>query len=455
VTADGSGLGRVLWADTQARAAGGPATPPLPGDAAAPAPPLASDTAADLVVVGGGLTGLLTAIAVRDRFPNRRVVLLEADTCGAGASGRNAGMAVGGCSIDLDGLEALLGTEGARRAAAWLGEGPALLAAMARRIGAAGAVEEAGTLALARTQRQARWHRSLASVYARLGVTAEVLDTAAVRREVASPLYVSGFHVPAGHLLVDPLRLVLALRAAALAAGVVLHERTPVGAIAGGPVLRLATPGGTLSAPAMVLATNAYSPRLGFFRNRVAPVHVACIATAPLPPAIHAALGWKRRQAAWEEGRVYHFFRLTPDDRVLIGGGGAAYHAGDSLAHDGAHDYRRLAAALVRIFPALRDVPITHGWTGPVAFARDFLPSIGATGSARNVYYALGYSGSGVALSHLAARLLCDLYSGEPIDEGGRFLVDRRLPTLLAGPFKWIAIQAVRNGWLALDRFGL
>ena len=450
-------MGTVLWADAPAGAAGGPAgAPGGPASVAAvAAPPLAGDTAADLAVVGGGLTGLLTAIAVRDRFPARRVVLLEADTCGAGASGRNAGMAVGGCSIDLDGLEALLGTERARRAAAWLGRGPALVAAMARRIGAAGAVEEAGTLALARTARQERWQRRLATVYARLGVQAEVLDAAAVRREVASPLYVSGFHVSGGHLLVDPLRLVLALRAAALAAGVVLHERTPVGAVAGGKVLRLATPGGTLSAPAMVLATNAYSPRLGYFRNRVAPVHVACVATAPLAPDVRAALGWSRRQALWEEGRVYHFFRLTPDDRVLIGGGGAAYHAGDGLVHDGAHDYRRLAAALCRIFPALEGVPITHGWSGPVAFARDFLPSIGITGAARNVYYALGYSGSGVALSHLAARLLCDLYSGEPIDEGGRFLVDRRFPTLLAGPFKWAAIHAVRNGWLALDRFGL
>jgi glycine/D-amino acid oxidase-like deaminating enzyme len=204
----------------------------------------------------------------------------------------------------------------------------------------------------------------------------------------------------------------------------------------------------------MILATNAFSPSLGFFRNRVAPVHVACIATAPLGSAERAALGWRRRQALWEEGRVYHFIRLTQDDRVLIGGGGAAYHAGDGLEHDGARDFRRLEAALGRIFPALAAVAITHRWTGPVAFARDFLPSIGVTGAARNVYYALGYSGAGVALSHLAAPLLCDLYAGEPVAEGARFLVDRRFPTLLAGPFKWAAIQAVRNGWLALDRFG-
>jgi len=444
-TARGS-LAGVLWAEPA------DGVPPRPEPVA---PPLVGDTRADLAVVGGGYTGLLTAIAVRDRFPGRRVVLLEAETCGAGASGRNAGMALPGCGADLDRLEAMLGTEGARRAAAWLADGPRRLLTMARRIGASGGIEAVGSLALARTTRQEQAQRRLATVYARLGVEAEVLDAAALRREVDAPLYRSGFHLPGGHLLIDPLRFVLALRAAAIDAGVVVHESTPVVAIDRGPILRLATPGGTLSAPAMVLATNAYSPHLGFFRNRVAPVHVACVATAPLAPAARAALGWRRRQALWEDGRVYHFLRLTADDRVLIGGGGVAYHAGDGLEHDGGRDSLRLEAALGSILPALAGVAITHRWSGPVAFARDFLPSVGVTGSARNVYYAVGYTGHGVALSHLAARMLVDLYSGAPIEEGGRFLVARRLPWLLAGPFKWAAIHAVRNGWLALDRFGL
>ena len=440
------GLEGVLWAEPAE------GTPPRPDPTGTP---LQGDTEADLAVVGGGYTGLLSAIAVRDRFPERRVVLLEAEICGSGASGRNAGMALPGCGADLDRLETMLGADGARRAAAWLADGPRRLLTMARRIGAAGGIDQTGSLALARTTRQERAQRRLARVYARLGVDAEVLDAAAVRREVDAPRYRSGFHLPGGHLLIDPLRFVRALRAAAIDAGVVVHESTPVLDVARGPILRLATPGGTVSAPAMVLATNAYSPRLGFFRNRVAPVHVACVATAPLAPAARAALGWRRRQALWEEGRVYHFLRLTADDRVLIGGGGVAYHTGDGLEHDGVRDFRRLEAALARIFPALAGAAITHRWTGPVGFARDFLPSVGVTRGARNIYYAVGYTGHGVALSHLAARLICDLYAGAPIEEGGRFLVGRRFPWLLAGPFKWAAIHAVRNGWLALDRFGL
>jgi gamma-glutamylputrescine oxidase len=437
----------VLWEDL----AGSAVAPPGPR----PAPPLAGDTVADIAIIGGGYTGLLTALAVRERFPGRRVILLEAHACGSGASGRNAGMAVPGFSIDLDGLEARLGTEAARRVVAWLAEAPRLLETLARRIGVGDSLEATGSLSLARTPRQAREQRGLVEVYARLGVEAEVLDAAALRAEIGAPGYLSGFHVPRGPILIDPWRFVRALREAAIEAGVVVHERTPVLSIASGATLRLATAHGVVSAPALVLATNAWTPHLGFLRNRVAPLHVACVATAPLRPAEREAIGWRRRQALWEEGRVYHFLRLTPDHRVLIGGGGGAYHPGDSLEHDGASDFLRLDAALRRIFPALADVEVTHRWTGPVAFARDFLPSIGVLGPERNIYYAAGYAGSGVALSHLAARVLCDLYSGDEPAAGARFLIDRPLPWLLAGPLKWFAINAVRNGWLALDRFGL
>jgi glycine/D-amino acid oxidase-like deaminating enzyme len=421
-----------------------------------PHPPLEGDHTADLAIVGGGYTGLLTALAIRARHPERRIVLLEAGVCGDGASGRNAGMAVPGATFDLDRLEGLLGTDRARAAVAWLAEGPRRVASTARRLGIPDAVEETGSLSLARTARHERAQHELLPVYRRLGVDAEVLDLAATRRTIGSPLYRSAFHVAQGVVLVEPGRLVRALREAVIAAGVTIHENTPVTTIDPGNPIRLTTPRGRLTAPAMVLATNAWAPRLGFFRNRVAPVHVACIATAPLDPARRAALAWNGRQAIWEEGRVYHFLRLTPDDRVLIGGGGGAYVAGDGLDyHGGPADFRRLEAALVRIFPALTGLPVTHRWTGPIGFARDFLPSFGATGPHHNIYYGVGYTGHGVALSHLAADLIAARYSGEPPPDAARWLVDRRFPWLLAGPLKWVAINAVRNGWMALDRLGL
>lgn len=421
----------------------------------APHASLEGDQTTDLAIVGGGYTGLLTALAIRARQPSRGIVLLEAGVCGDGASGRNAGMAVPGATYDLDGLEALLGTERTRLVIPWLAEGPRRVAATARRLGIADAVEETGYLSLARIPRHVREQHRLLEVYRRLGVEAEVLDEAATRREIGSPRYVGAFHMPKGVVLVEPGRLVATLRDAVVAAGVTIHENTPVTAIDDGDPIRLTTPRGRLTAPAMVLATNAWTPHLGFFRNRVAPVHVACIATAPLDPVRRAAIAWPRRQAVWEEGRVYHFLRLTPDDRVLIGGGGGAYVAGDGMDYrDGPTDFARLERALLRIFPALEGLPVTHRWTGPIGFARDFLPSFGVTGPRRNIFYAVGYTGHGVAISHLAADVIASLYSGEEPPDAARFLVNRRFPWLLAGPLKWIAIHAVRNGWMALDRLG-
>jgi glycine/D-amino acid oxidase-like deaminating enzyme len=422
----------------------------------ASAPALAADTDADVAIVGGGFTGLSTALALLERRPGLRVVVLEAAVCGAGASGRNAGMALPGCGVDLDGLERRLGAAGARRAIAWMARGLDRLVRVASGTGASGALERTGSLALARTPRQAREQATRLLAYRRLGVEARLLDREELRREIAAPGYVAGFEVPGGALLVDPWGLVRALRDAALRAGAILHESTPVEAIGAGAPALLRCAGGTVRARSVVLAVNAWAPHLGFFRNRIAPMHVACVATEPLESRRRAAIGWPRRQALWEEGHVYHFLRLTPDDRVLIGGGGATYVAWDGMTFEHrATVFAGLERALVRIFPALAGVRVTHRWSGPVAFARDFLPSFGTTGRHGNIHYALGYTGHGVALSHLAGEVIAALIAGDRDEVADLFLLNRRFPTLLRDPLKWIAIHAVRNGWMALDRLGL
>ena len=365
-------------------------------------------------------------------------------------------MAMAGCGADLDLLLRRLGFEGARRNIRLLARGLDRLEALAIRHRFDCAFERTGSLALARTERQAREQRRRLEVYRRFGVDAEILGPPALRHTLEAPRFVSGLHVPRTTALVDPWRVVTGLRRAALAAGVVLHEGTPVLRIQEGTELRLVTPFGTVRAPAAVLATNAYSSGLGLFRHRVAPVHVSCVVTEPLDAGQRAALGWDLRQSLWEEGRLYHFLRLTPDNRLLIGGGGAVYRMGDRLDFPGAAKaYARLERAIPEIFPTLHEARVTHRWSGPVGFTRDFLPSFGATGERGNIYYAVGYSGHGVALSHLAAEVLCDLYAGEQGECAELFLLNRPLPTLLFEPLKWLAINGVRNGLWVLDRLGL
>jgi glycine/D-amino acid oxidase-like deaminating enzyme len=179
------------------------------------------------------------------------------------------------------------------------------------------------------------------------------------------------------------------------------------------------------------------------------------VATAPLPRSARAAIGCDGRQAAWEEGRVYHFLRLTRDDRVLLGGGGIDYRMGGAIRFDATRRQEKLVRALRRIFPPLANVPVTHRWSGLVDFTRDFLPSFGATGKTHNILYAIGYTGHGVALTHLAGETLASLYAGDALPDEARFLVGRRMPTIGIEPFRWLAVNAVRNGWLMLERLGL
>jgi hypothetical protein len=156
----------VLWSST---------APP----GIAPAPP---PTGADVAIVGGGFTGLSTALALLERRPGQRVVVLEAAVCGAGASGRNAGMALPGCGVDLDGLERRLGAAGARRAIAWMARGLDRLVRVASSTGASGALERTGSIALARTPRQAREQETRLLAYRRLGVEARLLGKKELRR---------------------------------------------------------------------------------------------------------------------------------------------------------------------------------------------------------------------------------------------------------------------------------
>lgn len=420
-----------------------------------PLPPLRGRVEADVAILGGGYTGLCTALSLAERLPGRRIAIVEAAVCGGGASGRNAGMALPGAGVDLDGLEMRLGEKRTRQALAWMRRGLDRLVERLKTLPGAGPWESVGSLALARTARHAAEQKRLLETYRRHGLDAEILEGAALSSEIDAPGYRSAFHAPQGGVLVQPWSLAQALKRAVLSAGVAIHEQTGIEAIRPGKTITLHAPEGTLTAPRLVLAANAWAPSLGFLRHRVAPVHVSCIATAPLPPATRQRLRWSRRQAIWEEGRLYHFLRLTPDDRVLIGGGSVSYRFGGSLVFDGRSAYRRLEQALPRILPALEGIAVTHRWSGPVDFTRDFLPSFGVVGRERNIFYALGYTGHGVALSHLAGEVLADLAAGDRAPGPEAFLVNRPLPTVGTEPLRWITVNAVRNGWMALDRLGL
>jgi glycine/D-amino acid oxidase-like deaminating enzyme len=216
--------------------------------------------------------------------------------------------------------------------------------------------------------------------------------------------------------------------------------------ITAGTTVGVRTPRGAVRSPVLVMATNAYTHHLGFLRGRVLPIHCFSIASAPLSEAQIAALSWDGRQPFYDVRSLFDLFRLTADNRILLSGGDAFYSYGGATEDEQGHrDYERLTSTFRRLFPALADVPITHRWAGHVGVTLDLLPTIGAFGSANNIFFAGGYAGHGVTVAVLAGRLLRNLVAGEPLDPVYDFLLNRKPPRAPGEPLNSLGFGLVKR----------
>ena len=421
---------------------------PRPADAA----PLDGAADADLAIVGGGFTGLWAALLAKREQPEREVVILEAETAGWGASGRNGGFVdaslthglPNGASRFARELEAL---DAAGR------ENLAELKADLERHRIDAAFEEHGLLSVATQPHELADMGEEAALLRRFGWDAEVLDRDAVRAAVASPTYLGAVLQRTGVALVDPGALALGLRRAALALGVRLYERTPVTRAAPG---ELTTSGGTMRARRILLATGAYSPLTRAIRRLVAPVYDYALVTEPLTAAQRGEIRWEGRQGIADRGNRFHYYRLTPDDRVLFGGYEALYHFGNRVGPELDRDPRTFALLhehLLATFPALEGIGITHAWGGPIDTCSRFCVTFGRALGGTAVY-AVGYTGLGVAATRWGARTALDLLDGADTPRTRLELVRKRPLPFPPEPARWAVIQATKRALAHADEHG-
>jgi glycine/D-amino acid oxidase-like deaminating enzyme len=420
-----------------------------------PSPPLRGGAEADLCIVGGGFTGLWAALHAKADDPERHVVLLEAETIGFGASGRNGGFAIGSLTHGLENGLARFGDE--IELLERLGrENLAGMLADLERHGIDCDLEMTGELTPSVAAYQDEWAAETAALYGRFGYDVEVFaDAAAMRAEVDSPLYRGGAWIKDAGGVLDPAKLAIGLYEAARRAGVRVHEGTPALSIEETAADRVAvrTAGGTLTARRVVVGTSAYPSPVRSVRRYVAPVYDYALMTEPLSPAQRRAIGWGRRQGIGDGGNRFHYYRLTADDRILWGGFDAVYRYGGPVRPElDDHDetFGRLVQNFRLTFPQLEGVGFTHRWGGAIDTCSRFSVFFGTTLGGR-VAYAAGYTGLGVVSTRFGARVALDLVDGRDTEATRSRYVRRKPLPFPPEPLRSAVIQLTRNRLAAAD----
>jgi gamma-glutamylputrescine oxidase len=405
------------------------------------AAPLGSDLDADVVVIGGGLTGLSTAYYLRKAMPSKRVALLEATICGNGASGRNGGMVL---TMTEDRYMRLQDPTLDRRIYELTAGNIAALQGLARQLGFDCELEQNGALQTLCSSGQVGEAREFCARARAAGFPFEFWDRERTAATIGTEGYYGALFDPRGGQ-VHPGKLVGLWKAAAIAAGVDIHDNTPVVEIDEGATHQVRTATGyRVRTPALVLATNAYTSRLGYLRGAVAPIFDSVAVTPVLSEAQLTTAGW-RALIPFNDNRTETYYAgLTRDGRIHLGGGRVDYSFNDGMrvGPGAAARYADLHKEFARLFPSLSDVAFESVWTGSVDMSLDGSPSVGSIGRHGNVFYAIGFSGHGVNLTSVCGRIIADLVVGAGAQWAWLPFVNRLPPYIPNEPFRWFGIEA-------------
>lgn len=416
-----------------------------------PGPPLEGDLEVDVAVVGGGFTGLAAAHFVKELEPSLRVALLEARVIGYGASGRNGGFSMTLFGLTLSITVARFGRERAREAHRYMERAVDLLRDLVEELGLDCDYEHPGFLRVATSEKYRRRILHEIELAHSLGLQGiEWMDAARLAEEVRSPLYLGAWWEPRCGLL-NPAKLAWSWRDVVTRQGVEVFEDTPVETIRRrSGRIELGTPGGTVRARKLVLATNAWSHLIPGLERKQVPAFTHIVLTEPLGGRLPGEIGWRNRQGIEDARNLVHYYRLTADDRLLMGGRDISVAYGRDMDRDlNEAVFRRLEQDVRDTFPSLTGVRFTHRWGGPVSVPVDMAPAMGRLGGP-DVVYSLGCVGHGVSMTHLNGRTLADLVLERTTDLTEVFFVNRRTIPWPPEPLRWAVSRAIL-GYMRLE----
>lgn len=433
-------------------------------------PPFSGGTVhADIAIIGGGLAGLSAAYHLLRRRPGARVVLLEAQQLGAGASGRTTGMLSPGVGQSLISLVRRLGPERAQALYRQTLSAVSEVAALIEQEAIACELQMSGQLVVARSPGGRRRLAAQAELLHALALPGESIDDDVLSRTIRlRPLHASrpsaaltdsgpaALRFPCAGIL-HPIKLIAGLSRCVQVRGGAMYAQARVHKLikpsTSEPSVRLILDGGEVLASQVVIATAGYTPQLGHLRGRILPVELQALVTEPLSDAALAAIGWAGREGVLDARRLFSYFRLTADRRILFGGERPRYGWGGAASDSSARERAlgRLGAELASTFPHGIELSVAGGWSGVIGYVLDALPSIAALPDCARIVQAVGWCGHGVALATASgawvADILCD--GAAPQDLPWFRATLPAVPTELA---RWIGFAASIEWMSLMDR---
>jgi glycine/D-amino acid oxidase-like deaminating enzyme len=396
-----------------------------------------------VAIVGAGFTGLWTAHYLAKADPTLRIVVLEAETAGFGASGRNGGWCSALFPASLDTLAAMADRDAALAQHRAMRETIDEVVRVATAEGIDAQIAKGGMISLARSRAQLRRARTEVADARSWGLGEDdvrLLDKAEARSVLRGSRTIGATYTP-DCAAIHPARLVRGLADAVERRGVTIHEQTPVRSIVPG---RAHTGLGDVRARTVLRATEGYTATLQGEDRTMIPVYSLIIATEPLSAATWDEIGLARRETFSDHRHLIIYGQRTADDRLVFGGRGAPYHLGSRIRPEFDQDekvFARLYATLVDLFPVLEGTRVTHAWGGALGIPRDWCASVGLD-QATGLGWAGGYVGDGVSTTNLAGRTLRDLVLERDTELTRLPWVGHRSPDWEREPLRWLGVNA-------------
>ncbi|WP_068269776.1 NAD(P)/FAD-dependent oxidoreductase [Aldersonia kunmingensis] len=414
-------------------------------------PALNGDITADVAIVGAGFTGLWTAYYLLKADPSLKVVVVERDFAGFGASGRNGGWASAIFPVSLAHVAKLYNRVSALRLQEAMNNTVIEIGDVVAGEGIDCDYAREGFISLARSDAQLARAKATVAGSEAFGTTGQwtFLDEGAARERI-NATNIRGALYTEHCALLQPEKLVRGLARTVDTLGGVIYENTAVESIAGGV---LGTNRGVVTAGAVVRATEAFTPQFAEYRRNVAPLYSLVVATAPIPSPIRESLALTSRTAFNDMRNLRIYAHPTADGRLVFGGRGAPYHFGSKVAPRfdvDAKIHDKIIATMHEMFPALKGVAVTHRWGGPLGVPRDWFPSVGYDRK-NKLAWAGPYVGDGVATSNLAGRIVRNLLLDKRDENNDLPIVNHRSKEWEVEPFRWLGVNAGLKAAAAAD----